>query len=262
MIKRKTQTREETVLLEADQPAPKQMPLEIVRSEGPVMRFSPTAWAKLLFFRDRGQTEIGGFGISAADDLLRVEDFVTVKQEVSIASVAFDDEAVADLFETQVDVGRRPEEFARVWLHTHPGHSPQPSLTDEETFERVFGNCQWAVMFILARGGKCFARLRFSVGPGGEMVIPVEVEYGKPFGPSDREVWEAEYQANIKASPIGDLFQDSFGYTADEELCGYPSADDWLEELDAMDPAERRLVIDELTARSDLWQESEVIDEY
>ncbi|MCP5116441.1 MAG: hypothetical protein GY953_36890 [bacterium] len=45
-------------------------------------------------------------------------------------------------------------------------------------------------------------------------------------------------------------------------ICEYPSADDWLEELDAMDPAERKLVVDELTARSDLWQESEVIDEY
>ena len=262
MIQKKTQTPDKTTSLKADQPSPKQKPLERVRPGRPIMKFSPTAWAKLLFFRDRGQTEVGGFGISAADDLLRVEDFVAVKQEVSIASVAFDDEAVADFFETQVDAGRRPEEFARVWLHTHPGHSPQPSPTDEDTFKRVFGNCQWAVMFILARGGKCFARLRFSVGPGGEMVIPVEVDYEKPFGPSDCEVWEAEYQASIKASPTGDLFQDSFGYTAAEELCGYPSADDWLEELDAMDPAERRLVVDELTARGDVWEESEVIDEY
>ncbi len=226
------------------------------------MRFSPTAWAKLLFFRDRGQTEIGGFGISAADDLLRVEDFVTVKQEVSIASVAFDDEAVADFFETQVDAGKRPEEFARVWLHTHPGDSPRPSMTDEDTFRRVFGNCQWAVMFILARGGKCFARLRFSVGPSGEMVIPVEVDYGGPFGPSDCEVWEAEYRTNVKASTSADICPEPFGHAGEVGICEYPSADDWLEELDAMDPAERKLVVDELTARSDLWQESEVIDEY
>ena len=100
----------------------------------PVLRFCPTAWAKLLFFRDRGQTEIGGFGLASADDLLRVEDFVTVKQQDTVASVSFDDEAVADLFETQVDAGCRPEQFARIWLHTHPGGSPEPSATDEETF--------------------------------------------------------------------------------------------------------------------------------
>src|SRR5262245_8509285 len=39
-----------------------------------VLRFSPTAWAKLVFLRDTGDSEIGGFGISRADDLLLVED--------------------------------------------------------------------------------------------------------------------------------------------------------------------------------------------
>ena len=50
-----------------------------------------------------------------------------------MASVSFDDEAVADLFDTQVDAGRKPEQFARVWLHSHPGDSPRPSNTDEES---------------------------------------------------------------------------------------------------------------------------------
>ena len=83
------------------------------RKPAPVLRFSPTAWAKLLYFRDHGESEIGGFGITKADDLLFVEDFGTVKQDVSVASIAFDDNAVADLFDSQVDAGRRPEQFAR-----------------------------------------------------------------------------------------------------------------------------------------------------
>ena len=66
-------------------------------------------------------------------------------QDVTVASIAFDDLAVADFFETQVDAGRKPEQFGRIWLHTHPGNSAQPSGTDEETFYRVFGHCQWAV---------------------------------------------------------------------------------------------------------------------
>ena len=40
-------------------------------------------------------------------DLLLVEDFATVRQKVSMASVSFDDDAVADFFESQVDAGRR-----------------------------------------------------------------------------------------------------------------------------------------------------------
>ena len=224
----------------------------------PVLRFSPTAWAKLLYFRDRGQTEIGGFGISETDDLLFVNDFLTVKQEVTMASVSFDDNAVADFFEDQVDEGRKPEQFARIWLHSHPGDSPQPSATDEETFRRVFGKCQWAVMFIVAKGGKNYARLRFSVGPGGQIVIPVEVDYSRPFGPSDQDTWAAEYKANIKAAK----WHDTFGSQADlglvEDLSGYSCPDDWLEELEAMEPEERRLIMDELATRPDLWEEEEV----
>ena len=41
----------------------------------PRLRFSPYAWAKLVFSRDIGETEVGGFGISSKDDLLLIEDF-------------------------------------------------------------------------------------------------------------------------------------------------------------------------------------------
>ena len=32
--------------------------------EPPSMRFSPTAWAKLLYLRNLGDSEVGGFGIA------------------------------------------------------------------------------------------------------------------------------------------------------------------------------------------------------
>lgn len=31
------------------------------------LRFSPTAWAKLLYFRDKSDNEVGGFGITEPD---------------------------------------------------------------------------------------------------------------------------------------------------------------------------------------------------
>src|SRR5436190_10805573 len=104
-----------------------------------VLRFSPTAWAKLLFLRDAGDTEIGGFGITSRNDLLFVKDVQLVQQICTWVHVKFEDEAVAKFFDDQVDAGRRPEEFGRVWLHTHPGNSPEPSGMDEGTFARVFG---------------------------------------------------------------------------------------------------------------------------
>ena len=231
-----------------------------------VLRFGPCAWAKLLFMRDRGETEVGGFGITAPDDLLYVEDFVTVKQETTVASIRFDDEAVADFFDAQVDAGRRPESFARIWCHTHPGNCPEPSCVDEETFARAFGACQHAVMFILARGGKSYARMRFNVGPGGDVRIPVEVDFAKAFDASDRESWEIEYHADVHPQQelpwryaMGDELADiEFG--APDRLGAELCVDDqMLAELAEMHPDERAHILDQfgLTV-DDLAYESEV----
>jgi hypothetical protein len=164
-----------------------------------VLRFSPYAWAKLLYFCHAGDTEIGGFGVAGDPKaLLIVDDFVTVRQSTTCVSVVFDDAAVADYFERQVDLGHKPEQFARLWLHTHPGDSPYPSGTDEQTFERVFRGCDWAVMFILARGGQTYCRLRFNTGPGGQVELPVEVDFSERFAGSDHERWRAEYELNVQ----------------------------------------------------------------
>lgn len=165
------------------------------------MRLTPYAWAKLEYLRDLGSTEIGGFGIARREDLLLVTDVRLISQDCDWASVRFDDEAVADFFENQVASGRSPQEFARIWIHTHPGGSAQPSGTDEETFACAFGGCDWAVMLILARDGDVFARIRFSVGPGGTMVLPVEVDYTQEFTGTDRTAWRAEYDACVRSDP-------------------------------------------------------------
>ncbi|WP_228030336.1 MPN domain-containing protein [Gimesia benthica] len=167
------------------------------RSPLPAIRFSPTAWAKLLFLRDYGDTEVGGFGIAASTDLLLVQDLQLVKQTCSLVHVAFDDEAVANFFDDQVDAGLRPEQFGRIWIHTHPGACPEPSPTDEATFERVFGRSDWAVMFILARQGRSYARLRMNSGPTFECEIPVRRDYSELFPGCDPECWEEEYLTNV-----------------------------------------------------------------
>src|SRR4051812_23373924 len=113
--------------------------------------FAPLAWLKLQWFCHAGGTEVGGFGVTAAHDPLLVEDFLTVRQRTSLVSVQFDDAAVADLFDRLVDRGLPPDRFARIWIHTHPGASPLPSVTDEDTFARSFGGCDWALMFVLSR---------------------------------------------------------------------------------------------------------------
>jgi proteasome lid subunit RPN8/RPN11 len=223
------------------------------------LRFSPTAWAKLLYFRDKSDNEVGGFAITDPDDLLFIREFITVKQEVTPISVKFDDEAVANFFEDQVDLGRKPEQFARVWLHSHPGDSPEPSAIDEETFARVFGNCQWAVLFIVGRGNNTYARLCFNVGPGGHVLIPTEIDYSQDFGASDHELWDSEYTTNVKAiewlTERSNAESDSGGH----DLSDYALPYDFLDEFEKMEPEERQFILDELSDRPDLWDEEGVM---
>jgi proteasome lid subunit RPN8/RPN11 len=146
-----------------------------------------------LHLRDLGPTEVGGFGVSAQGDLLLVEDVRLVRQACSAVTVKFDDVAVADYFDSQVDQGRTPEQFARIWVHSHPASCPLPSSADEETFARCFGAADWAVLFIVARGGEVYARIRFGSGPGGQLELPVEVDFQQPFAAADHKLWEQEY---------------------------------------------------------------------
>ena len=234
----------------------------------PSLRFSPTAWAKLVFLRDITDNEVGGFGITEADDLLFVTDFVLIKQKVTSVSVSFDDDAVADYFEDQVEAGRRPEQFARIWLHSHPGNSPQPSCTDEETFTRVFGSCDWSIMAIVAQDSSTYAKLRFNTGPGGETKIPICVEYGYQFEATDFGLWRQQYMANVTEDKIFTLADKSkrhagrqeeveaFGCDGSEGLSVF-DGQDLLSEIDSMDPMEREYLMEELAVRSDFWNEDE-----
>ena len=176
----------------------------------PRLIFAPLAWLKLQFLCHLGDTEIGGFGITAKDDLLYVEDFVTVRQRTSMVTVAMDDQAVADFTDRCVDTGLPPQRFLRVWCHTHPGSSPLPSGTDEDTFSRVFGSCDWAVMFIVSRTCETYARLSFHVGPGSAVQFPVSVDWSAwPAALADPKMppatlltaWQQEFAANIQSVP-------------------------------------------------------------
>jgi proteasome lid subunit RPN8/RPN11 len=165
------------------------------------------AWLKLVYFCHAGDTEVGGFGICASHDYLYVEDFVTVGQRASAVSVRLLDEAVADHFEAMYDRGVPPSQCGRIWCHTHPGVSARPSNTDEATFARSFGACDWAVMMILARGGARYARLTFRAGPHCELAMAVRVDWPAwpsclPTGSISLDarcaLWMKEYDANVQ----------------------------------------------------------------
>ena len=61
----------------------------------------------------------------------------------------------------------------------------------------MFGPCDWAVMFILARGGQTYCRLQYHSGPPIAVELEMEIDYGQPFAASDQAAWLAEHQAKV-----------------------------------------------------------------
>jgi proteasome lid subunit RPN8/RPN11 len=123
---------------------------------------TPFAWSKLKFFRDLNPSnEIGGFMITPQHPTL-VEDIAIVKQEVSAASVDFDDDGMQLYRDEMMDNDLAPAQFERIWWHTHPSMSPNPSMIDEETFEKIFRRPSWCMMFILSSNDKTYVRVKFN----------------------------------------------------------------------------------------------------
>jgi len=161
------------------------------------LRFTPYAWAKLIFMRDQGSTEVAGYGVSSIEDPLLVTDFMLVKQESSAATFDFDDEGLADYVDDMIDLDFQPAEFLRIWIHTHPGNSASPSSTDETTFAEKFSDSDWAIMFILAKGGETTTVLKYKQ-PQCRINIPNSVDFNEEFGESRKEEWKEEYKLCVK----------------------------------------------------------------
>jgi len=161
------------------------------------MRFTPYAYAKMLWMRDRGDTEVAGYATTATNDPLLVTDFRLVKQKCTGASFELDPDDLVDDVECTLDAGLAPWQTHNILCHTHPGNSASPSGMDEENFKNAFTAPDWAIMFIIAEGGEIYCRLKFNIGPGGTKNLKVSVDFGQEFKGSEHELWEREYQEKV-----------------------------------------------------------------
>jgi hypothetical protein len=131
---------------------------------------------------------------------------VTLPQECSVAFVRFDPVGLADYQERMVCERKLPHErFFRIWLHTHPGSSPNPSGVDETNFSEFFDQCDWSVMLIISRTGDFYARLKQTRPVKTETTLAVEVDWREwPAAsefldlPQESVSWELEYSSNVR----------------------------------------------------------------
>lgn len=169
-------------------------------TRGSVLRFTAYSWAKLLYFRDIGPTEVGMYGLTETDDALLITDVCLVKQEATSCTLEFDKQDSIDFVEKMTDMGLSPFQCSNVFIHSHPGNCPNPSITDENNFNKNFSHPDWAIFFIIARGGSTYCRVRHNIGPGIEVTIGTAIDYSYPFPASDHKAWDEEYKEKVTES--------------------------------------------------------------
>ncbi len=87
----------------------------------------------------------------------------------------------------------------------------------------------------------------------------MEVDYSREFGPSDKEKWDTEYQANVTIDNwMSGLVNDKNAASSiDSDSLALPY--DFLDDFEDMSPAERQYVLDELACQPQLWDREEVM---
>lgn len=135
--------------------------------------------------------EVSLMGISASEEeLTHIIDFRCVPQEVTGGLTEPTDEGMASYFEDMVmDEGISAMRCGRFWAHTHPGTSPTPSSTDNETFGKWFKAADFGVMYILADGDDS-CRVKHGTKYFGVQTeeMPVYVVFNKKDN-NDQNVW-------------------------------------------------------------------------
>lgn len=190
------------------------------QSYSDVLRISPFAFAKMVFWRNCGDTEVAAYATTKTRDPLFITDFRLIKQECTGITFDLNTDDLAEDVERTLDDGLCPWQTHNILCHSHPGNSPGPSGTDEANFAKAFSRPDWAIMLIIAQDSSTYCRLKLNVGPGIEKLLKVQVDFSQDFPASDHKAWGKEYQSKVTRK--------KFRMTGKEGTTSLPDADDPL----------------------------------
>lgn len=107
-------------------------------------------------------TEISFLGkVEQKDDVLLVNDFVLLKQQVSYANTILDKEELGKFYESLMNKGENPSNW-KVWIHSHASMSAIFSQTDEDTiksFDLEIPTDNWFLSIVVNHAGDLNARI-------------------------------------------------------------------------------------------------------
>jgi proteasome lid subunit RPN8/RPN11 len=162
------------------------------------LQLTEHAWNKWRWMT-RKPTEVGGFGISKADNYALITDIALVPQIANTASIDFDDAGLVTYVQAQAEAGLSPLQSFRVWFHTHPSNSAEPSATDWETCNKSFAAFPWSIMAIMGKSGNTTAHLCMNIDKVGSVAIVIPVEkVADEVNATLLATWDAEHDAMVK----------------------------------------------------------------
>jgi len=165
------------------------------------LRFSPTAWAKLLYIASKAKTEVSGFAITSPENSFYIQDFKLIKQQCTSVTTEMDEDGIDSFFGEMLDAGLQPRDFSRIWIHTHPGMAPSPSGTDLKTFDELFKDCSYGIMFILGKNNEVYCKGRWNkIDAIGsiEQNLDCIIDYtSAEFKGTNFEAWQTELKNHV-----------------------------------------------------------------
>ncbi len=151
--------------------------------------------------------EVSAFGLArdsgSQADLMHIDDLIILKQSCTSVYTEMDEMAVANYCADLVENGYDIQQGMRVWFHTHPEMSADPSSQDEETFHHLTSNSDWYVMAIMSKLDLKYARLHVGAGVCKlSQEIPIEIDWSNFAADlarvqKDYEEWKSQLQTNV-----------------------------------------------------------------
>lgn len=152
--------------------------------------------------------EVSAYGFARGDqsfqDLLYIEDLVILDQECSTAYTTMDADAILEYYDKLADRDIPLQRGTRVWFHTHPVMSAEPSSTDTDTFAESFDGPDWSVMAIISQTDDMSARLKITTPLAAiEEDINIKVDWSSYSRDLKRmamemESWEEEIKTRVR----------------------------------------------------------------
>ena len=157
------------------------------------LTMTTSVWSRIMNSRNAAKTEIGFLGICEDPERpLHITDLYMPKQLCNSVHMDFDENDIAEHMMDMAELNILPSQCMRIWIHTHPGPSCEPSGEDRTTFES-FIQGEWAVMAIVGTTNNLYAELGLN----------------HPLGKFNKKIdWIIDWSADAKETNIDHWLQE------------------------------------------------------